>query len=462
MLDHNMKNISLANAVKFVVDNRGRTAPTQDTGIPLIATNCINNATLYPTKERPRYVSDETYENWFRSHPQPGDIILTNKGSQNGAVCLVPDPVDFCIAQDMVALRSDESKIDPLYLFAALRSSLVQQRIKDLNVDAVIPHFKKSDFNKLFIPLPDRKNQEFIGKLYFEFSHKIELNRQINQTLEQIAQTIFKSWFVDFEPVKAKIEAKAAGRDPERAAMCAISGKLEPELDQLSPEQRQHLAATAALFPDELVESDLGLIPEGWEVLSLGEATSYLGRGISPKYIEDGGVVVLNQKCVRDNVLDVSKARRHDINQRKIDGRELYIGDVLVNSTGVGTLGRVAQILDLSETTIVDSHVTVVRAKSPLTWNYLGLDMIRRQAEIEQLGEGSTGQTELNRGKLAGLKLTVPSFAALQAFDAIAVPFRQQLAANLRQVDTFAALRDTLLPKLLSGELSVAKAESQA
>jgi type I restriction enzyme S subunit len=84
---------------------------------------------------------------------------LTNKGSQNGAVRLVPYPVDFCIAQDMVALRADKKKIDPFYLFAALRSSLIQKRIKDLNVDAVIQDFKKTDFNNLFIPLPDRNSR---------------------------------------------------------------------------------------------------------------------------------------------------------------------------------------------------------------------------------------------------------------------------------------------------------------
>ena len=111
---------------------------------------------------------------------------------------------------------------------------------------------------------PPKRNEKKIVSFAKAVDDKILLNGQINQTLEQIAQTIFKSWFVDFEPVKAKIEAKAVGRDPECAAMCAISGKLEPELDQLPPEQRQQLAATAALFPDELVESELGLIPVGW------------------------------------------------------------------------------------------------------------------------------------------------------------------------------------------------------
>ena len=118
------RQISLRDAVEFIVDNRGKTAPTEPTGIALIATNCVNNQDLYPRKLNLRFVSNHTYDTWFRSHPKPGDILLTNKGSQNGAICLVPDPVDFCIAQDMVALRADPKKLSPLYLFAALRSDL--------------------------------------------------------------------------------------------------------------------------------------------------------------------------------------------------------------------------------------------------------------------------------------------------------------------------------------------------
>ena len=111
------KEIPLSRTTRFIVDNRGKTAPTELTGIPLIATNCISNSNLYPIYENLRYVSTETYETWFRSHPEPGDIIITLKGSQNGAVCLVPEPVNFVIAQDMVALRADENVIDRLFLF---------------------------------------------------------------------------------------------------------------------------------------------------------------------------------------------------------------------------------------------------------------------------------------------------------------------------------------------------------
>src|SRR5437773_2352314 len=105
-----------------VIDNRGRTCPTSETGTPLIATNCVRNEYLYPAYQDVRYVSLETYQTWFRGHPQPGDLIFVCKGTP-GRVCLAPAPVDFCIAQDMVALRADKSKVYPRYLFAVLRSA---------------------------------------------------------------------------------------------------------------------------------------------------------------------------------------------------------------------------------------------------------------------------------------------------------------------------------------------------
>ena len=134
---------------------------------------------------------------------------------------------------------------------------------------------------------------------------------------------------------------------------------------------------------------------------------------------------------------------------------------MLVNSTGVGTLGRVAQVLSLDQTAIVDSHVTVMRADASLTWNYLGLSTMQRQAEIEAMGEGTTGQTELSRGKLALLRLVIPPVVVLQNFDEIVVPLRERFATNREKAKTLATLRDTLLPRLLSGALRLPEAEAQ-
>ena len=130
-----------------IVDNRGRTCPTAEDGLPLIATNCIRNEYLYPAFEKVRFVDQETYKNWFRGHPEPGDLIFVCKGTP-GRVCMTPDPVNFCIAQDMVAVRADPKKVYPKYLFAALRSNDVQTQIGNMHVGTLIPHFKKGDFDK--------------------------------------------------------------------------------------------------------------------------------------------------------------------------------------------------------------------------------------------------------------------------------------------------------------------------
>ncbi|TCA50968.1 restriction endonuclease subunit S, partial [Rhizobium pisi] len=234
-----------------IVDNRGKTCPTTNAGLPLIATNCVKNTTLYPVFEKVRYVSEEVRQTWFRGHPLAGDLIFVTKGSP-GQVCLVPSPVGFCIAQDMVAVRADSQKVYPPYLFAALRSEAVQRDIANMHVGSLIPHFKKGDFDKLRIPLPERRQQVFIGDYYLELSQKIELDRRNNETLEAMAQAIFRDWFVDFGPTRRKIEGAS---DPAE-----IMGGLV-----IGADQAQQLAD---LFPAGLGDNGL---PEGWMAGALGD-----------------------------------------------------------------------------------------------------------------------------------------------------------------------------------------------
>ncbi len=164
--------VPFTDLLSAIIDNRGRTCPVGDTGMPLIATNCVDRSNLYPSYDTSRFVSDETYRTWFRGHPKPGDILFVCKGSP-GRTNWVPDPVDFCIAQDMVAVRADPKMVYPKYLFAALRSPAVQSQIDNMHVGTMIPHFKKGDFGKLNIPLPNREAQEFIGDSYFTISQRI-------------------------------------------------------------------------------------------------------------------------------------------------------------------------------------------------------------------------------------------------------------------------------------------------
>lgn len=424
------KEISLKDAVSFVVDNRGKTVPIQESGIPLIATANISNENLYPSIETDRYVSKEVYFNWFRSHPKAEDIILTNKGSKNGAVCFVPNPVDFCIAQDMVALRANKQIIDPKYLFASLRSKLVQKRIKSLNVDAVIPHFKKTDFDKLFIPLPSLEVQKFIGHLYHDLSIKIELNKKTNETLEDIAKALFKSWFIDFDPVRAKAEGRSTGF-----------------LDEISN-----------LFPSSFEDSKLGHIPTGWEVAQLADIVKNISRGISPKYTDQEEYPVINQKCIRNSQVNFSLCKFTDY-KKNMESKFLSRFDVLVNSMGVGTLGRVALFINYNKNILVDGCVSFIRGKTEDYSLYIYQNLSLREKEIINLSTGSTGQTSLSKDSLLNMEFIKPGEKILERFSYLIKDFYIQRNKNIIQNNYLMSLRDTLLPKLISGELKIPDAE---
>lgn len=384
--------VPITELLSFIVDNRGKTVPTAEKGHKLIATNCVTNNTLFPVYEKVRYLSEETYQNWFRAHPLPGDILFVNKGTP-GRVCMVPDPVDFCIAQDMIALRADDSKVYNKYLFAVLRSNVIQQQIYNTNVGDVIPHFKKQFMDQLLIPVPDRKIQEAIGDLYYALSYKAEHNKKINNNLQQQATAIFREWFV-----------------------------TNPESDK-------------------------------WPLTTLESLTSLVSRGIAPKYTDESIEIVLNQKCIRDHYIDISLGRRHK--PKTVNEKWLQYGDLLINSTGEGTLGRAAQVWFTPENMTVDSHVTIVRPKNQLLLFYIGFWGISHESEIEALHTGSTGQTELPRDRLKAMELHLPDNDTLMQFDAVIAPMVSLIITNQQENIRLANIRDTLLPKLMSGEIDI-------
>jgi type I restriction enzyme S subunit len=370
---------------------------------------------------------------------QKFDILVNSTGVGTlGRVAQVHAMPEIATVDSHVTLvRPDPKAIDPLYLGLAIRC--FESEIEALGEGSTgQTELSRARLGTFSIPMPTSLGeQRAIAHILGTLDEKIELNRNQNNVLETMAHALFKAWFVDFEPVRAKLEGRWQ------------RGRSLPGLP----------AHLYELFPDRLVESEFGEIPEGWDISTLGDVCSYLNRGISPKYIDLGGVSVLNQKCIRDFSIDFSKARRHDVAQKKIEGRALELGDVLVNSTGVGTLGRVAQVRRLVETTIVDSHVTVIRSGPRINPMYLGCFMSMKQSEIEAMGEGSTGQTELSRTKLGNLKILIPTSDALNLLAKQTNAMSEKLAANQKESEILAQIRDTLMPKLISGELRLSYAE---
>jgi type I restriction enzyme S subunit len=363
-----------------------------------------------------------------RTRIQAGDVLLTIVGSV-GQVALVPEALNgWNIARAVAMIRPIEPELSR-WISLVLRAPQAQYQLGIAANTTVQTTINLKDLRELRIQLPDKKVRGAITHILGTLDDKIELNHRRNETLEAMARALFQDWFVDFGPVRAKMD----GREPYLPA---------------------HLWQ---FFPDRLNGKGR---PEGWEVTSLGEATVELRRGISPSYVESGGIRVLNQKCIRNREVNFAPARRHDHSQRMIDGREVLAGDILVNSTGVGTLGRVAQIWNVDEPTVVDSHVTLVRANTDVVSTYyLGLNMTGREVEIEALGEGSTGQTELSRARLGSVKILVPTREVLNQFDIQVRPLLGEMISNTEESVVLAQLRDTLLPKLISGEIGIKDAE---
>lgn len=379
-------------------------------------------------------ISDSHVERLIRHKLEPGDIVFSRRGDvtrfalvsnrESGWVCGTG-----CLK---VAIGTPSMAI-PRYIAAVLSTRDSKEWLERHAVGATMPNLNTEILAALPVVLPPIHEQRAIAHILGVLDDKIELNRKQNETLEAMARAMFKAWFVDFEPVRAKME----GRWKRGQSLPGMPANLYD------------------LFPDRMVESELGEIPEGWGVAALRDVCSYISRGISPKYIDFGGVAVVNQKCIRDFSIDFSKTRRHDASKRKIDDRLLKLWDVLVNSTGVGTLGRVAQVRRLPEAIIVDSHVTVLRAGVEINPLYLGLVVGGMQQEIEALAEGSTGQTELSRAKLGELKILLPKNEVLDGFHDFMKSIFDGASSNQTDSDVLARIRDTLLSELVSGRLRV-------
>jgi type I restriction enzyme S subunit len=323
---------------------------------------------------------------------------------------------------------------------------------------------------QLPVAVPPLPEQRTIAHILGTLDDKIELNRQMNETLEAIARVLFKSWFIDFDPVRRNTDRSRNQPSPRPTSHPSPHGRGEgdegvvagatlPPLTLGEGWGEGSVKELDRLFPNSFVDSELGEIPKGWAVSPLRNLAGYLSRGIGPAYVNVGGICVLNQKCVRDRRVDFSKARRHDPSKKSSEGRTLRVLDILVNSTGVGTLGRIAQLWDLPESAIVDSHVTVIRAAEGIDPWFLGIALIGREADVEALGEGSTGQTELSRTRLGELTCLAPPAELQSSFGHLVGPVLSRVSANERVAITVAALRDTLLPKLISGELRVKDGE---
>jgi type I restriction enzyme S subunit len=275
------------------------------------------------------------------------------------------------------------------------------------------PILNKSSFEKVNIYLPPLPTQHKIAYILSAYDDLIENNTRRIKILEEMAQTLYHEWFVKFR---------------------------FPGHEQV-----------------KMVESELGLIPEGWNVFTIRDASSYINRGIAPKYDEHSNSIVINQKCIRDGRLNLELGRRH---VKKVPQEKLILfGDVLINSTGIGTLGRVAQVYKNIPDCTVDSHVSIVRPGELVNIDYFGFTLLQLQPYFDKMGVGSTGQTELSRQSIADTNFLLPPRDLQETFSQVVSPMRHAIVGKFTKNSNLRQTRDLLLPKLISGEIDIENLE---
>ena len=345
---------------------------------------------------------------------KPNDIVFARTGNSTGRSYFYDgSDGELVYAGFLIKFSLDSAKVNPRILKYYTHSKPYYDWVKSFGTGSTRGNINAKTYGNMPIILPPRDIQDRIVDILKSLDDKIEINRQINDNLEQQAQALFKSWFIDFEP-----------------------------------------------FRDQpFTESELGMIPNGWSATVLDELCAFISRGLTPKYDESSDELILGQTCVRYNIVTLDNARRHKPKQRTEKWVQQW--DTLINSTGVGSLGRVGIVYFDMDNVAIDSHITVVRPKSALVRHYVGRNLLSRQLEIENMAVGSTGQTELPKERVKSLPIMLPDENALTRFNAIIEPIAYQLYRNLEESHRLVSLRDALLPRLMSGRLKENEIDSK-
>lgn len=415
------ESLALEDCLDALIDYRGKTPKKINAGIPLVTAKVVKSGRIETPDE---FIAKEDYEPWMtRGYPELGDVVLTTEAplGEVGQIKFLP----VALAQRIVTLRGKKGILDNDYLLYLLQTEEMQAQLVGRASGTTVIGIKQSELRKIELQLPPLAEQRGIAEILGALDDRIDNLRQTNATLEAIAAALFKSWFVDFDGVP----------------------------------------------PEDMQESELGLIPKGWRVASLEEhvdaerGLSYKGAGLA----EAGAGVPMHNL---NSVLEFGGYKYAGIKYYSGDYKEKHLavaGDIIVANTEQGhehrLIGFPAIVPGGYTSGLFSHHLYRVRIKadSPITreWLYHCLMAPSVREQIIGCANGST----VNMLKPDGLKIprfTLPPHELCETFDAVAAPLRLKAEANVEHMETLATLRDTLLPRLISGQLRLPHADRLA
>ncbi len=404
-----------------------------DKGIPVISGQHLHKARLSDGDYN--FITQEHAEKLKNANVYPGDVIFTHAGNI-GQVAYIPKTSKYkryIISQRQFYLRCNQSKVLPEYITYYFKTAEGQYKLLANSSQTGVPSISRpvSYLRTIKIPLPSTQEQRSIVHILGTLDDKIELNQKMNETLEAIARAIFKSWFVDFDPVRAKAE----GRQPEG-------------MD----------AETAALFPDSFEESELGMIPNGWKIVSLEDICERItdGSHFSPKSCKYG-YPMASVKDMQDWGFNLKTCRyisEVDYKQLVANDCKPKKNDVLIAKDG-SYLKHIFVMEDDFEIVILSS-IAILRPNDKINPHILSF--ILKDNVVKERMKSFVSGAVLQRIVLKDFrifKVLLPPFNAQKAWYQYTESLIHKYWQNNKEIKILSSLRDTLLPKLLSGEIRI-------
>jgi type I restriction enzyme, S subunit len=408
-----------------------------DSGIPVIrGSNLSEDVGTRLSDNGLVFLSQEKAREFSRSTVRDGDLVFTCWGTvkQVGLIDWRAAYPEYIISNKQMKLTPDPAKADSLFLYYLFSSPELQARIKNQSIGSSVPGFNLGQLRAMRIRIPAVEEQRTIAHILGTLDDKIELNRRMNETLEAMARALFKSWFVDFDPVRAKAE----GRDP------GLPKRL------------------AELFAARFVDSELGEIPEGFKVRALYDCAKYINGSAfrDDDFSRDRvGLPVIKIGELKDGVTGQTRFTEAILEPRY----KITSGDILFSWSGSPETS-IDTFVWTGGDGWLNQHIFTMkfnRAEEKLFVYFLLRNMKPVFIEIAR-NKQTTGLGHVTAQDLKRLNTVFPCDDILCAFNHLADPLFQRTYSNSRESQTLAAMRDTLLPKLVSGELRIQNAEKLA
>jgi type I restriction enzyme S subunit len=403
---------------------RAKNSELSSLGLPFARAGNINGGFNFDDADR---VPLETLARVGLKRSRPGDVVFTSKGTVGRFAFVREETPEFVYSPQLCFWRSgDDSKLDPRWLFYWMNGREFYIQFKGVAGQTDMAEYVSlRDQRAMKISLPPIAEQRAVARVLGSLDDKIELNRRMNTTLEATARALFQTWFVDFDSVRAKLD----GREPYG---------VDP--------------ATAALFPDSFQDSELGHIPEGWSVRSLDQIANYLNGLALQKYPPDDGPTL--------PVIKIAQLRKGDCigaDQCNTNLPADYIvqdGDVLFSWSG-----SLEVELWCGGPGALNQHLFKVTSSEFPKWFYYMWTLHHLEDFRHIAAAKATTMGHIQRGHLTAAKVLVPNLPLVDRLTKIMSPLIDRVIANRIESRSLAALRDTLLPKLLSGEIRLKGAE---